>query len=136
MPRLRAPTVVGVVAFVIDAAIVVVYVLALCSQAGPTNIARAVFISAYLVLLALMSVVGAVVPHLHARLTDDIFLGAGAGNIGLGLIALASIGAPLILAGLVLLAARSGWRGTLSLRSLAPPVAVLLALAVGMLVTG
>lgn len=131
----RAPLLAGVIASLIDGVMIVVYLVALSAQGGPVGVTRVVFVAAYLSALGVLSLVGGLVARAYPRVADDLQLSGATGNLGLGVIASASIGWPLILAGIVLLMVPRDWRPVLTSRGLFPPAAALIVLALGMLVT-
>lgn len=125
--------VVNSIATVIDTAVLVIYWVLLSSQTGTHNTTRMIFFSAYLAILACLCVVGAVAKR---RTTAEVAtLSAAIGNIGAGVVAIASIGLPLVGAGVIQLAVRASQRITVRWTHLLPPAIMLAVLAAGLLTT-
>lgn len=118
----------------VDVGVLVVYCLLLSSQEAAPNTGRVAFVAAYLAVLAALCL-GATVLNRYENLFTALLGSAAAGNIGLGVVAIASIGFPLLLVGLVLLAPAAGWATRLQLRTVLPPALALLVLAAGLVAT-
>jgi hypothetical protein len=99
MPR----ALVGAVVALLDVAIVFIYHAIIYSQLGPRDDARISFVTYFIVLLAVLSLSGALAVQRRPRIAAATFLASGAGHLGLGILAIFSIGWPLILGGLALL---------------------------------
>lgn len=133
-----APIIVGkagraAVGAAVDIGAIVVYFLLLSSQSDAPHTGRVAFVAAYLAVLAALCL-GATMLIRHENLCTALLGSAAAGNIGLGVVAIASIGFPLLFVGLVLLAPAAGWT-SLRLQTVLPPAVTLLLLAAGLVAT-
>ena len=91
-------------AAVLGAAVDVGYVLVVRSQ-GTEIASRVVFFAAFIGVMAALSLAGAAAGGLNERFSQASLYGATAGYLLAGVVGLASIGLPLVLAGLLALVA-------------------------------
>lgn len=117
-----------------DLAVLVAYLFLINSQSGPQNGPRIAFISAYLVLLALITSAGLLAAGSLRTAASSLLIASGAGNISLGVVAIFSVGLPLILAGLLLMTYPGLWPRSLA-ASVAPAVIMVILLIAGLLLT-
>lgn len=130
---LSRPSSAGVVA-VLDVAIVVVYLYAINSQSGPRNDPRVIFVAAYIMLLAMLSATGALTLDRYPGLSSSLLLASGCGHISLGVLAIFSVGWPLIIAGAILVRLALMYReGAVGL--IFAPVIIIALLVLGVVVT-
>jgi hypothetical protein len=73
------------------------------SQLGPRDNARIEFATVFILLLAVLSVIGALTIRRLPRLSATSFIASGTGHVSFGILAIFSIGWPLILGGLALM---------------------------------
>jgi hypothetical protein len=93
----------GAAVAILDLVIVAVYRSMIYSQLGPRDNARIGFVSVFILLLAVLSVIGTLTIRRLPRLSATSFIASGAGHVSLGILAIFSIGWPLILGGLPLM---------------------------------
>jgi hypothetical protein len=93
----------GAAVAVLDLLIVAVYRSMIYSQLGPRDNARIGFVSIFILLLAVLSVIGALTVRRLPRVSAASFIASGTGQVSLGILAIFSIGWPLILGGLPLM---------------------------------
>jgi hypothetical protein len=93
----------GAAVAVLDLVIVAVYRSIIYSQLGPRDNARIGFVTVFILLLAVLSVIGALTIRRLPRLSATSFTASGTGHVSLGILAIFSIGWPLILCGLPLM---------------------------------
>lgn len=117
-----------------DLAVLVTYLLLINSQSGPQNGQRIAFISAYLVLLALITSAGVLAAGSLRTAASFLLIASGAGNISLGAVAIFSVGLPLLLAGLLLMTYPGLWPRSLA-ASLVPAAIMVALLVAGLLLT-
>lgn len=101
--RGRGRSLAGAAVAVLDLVIAAVYRSIIYSQLGPQDNARIGFVSIFILLLAALSVTGALTLRKLPRLSATSSLASGAGHVTLGILAIFSIGWPLIIGGSVLL---------------------------------
>jgi hypothetical protein len=118
----------SVVVAAVDGAVLAVYLLLLASQPGYSLSPRVVAVSVLLGASAVGCLLSALLSRRRPALSDDLRLAATTGNIALGYLALASIGFPLLLAGVVLLATAGRHRGHVLRRLLGPAIMAALVL--------
>lgn len=81
--------------------------LRLISEQGTPMSGRIAFFATFIALMSVLALVGAVIQPRDDRIAQVAFVGAAAGFLGAGFVALFSIGTPILLAGvLALIAAR------------------------------
>src|SRR5712691_4902974 len=83
----------------LGAATVIVYLLLGNSQADGTYKLQQAFTASFIGLMAVLSLSGAVAARRGNRISRTLLLGAMMGNVAIGILGLASIGPPLVLAG-------------------------------------
>lgn len=93
----------GAAVAVLDLAIVVIYRATIYSQLGPRDNARVEFVTIFILFLAALSVIGALTLRRLPRLSATSFIASGTGHVSLGILAIFSIGWPLIIGGSLLL---------------------------------
>jgi len=93
---------VGAAVIALDLIIVTTYRSSIYSQSGPRDDARISFVTIFILLLAALSLIGMLTIRGLPWVSAVSFLASGAGHLGLGILAIFSIGYPLILGGLFL----------------------------------
>lgn len=99
MPR----PLVGAAVALLDLAVVFMYHSMIDSQSGPRDDARIWFVTIFILFLGTLSSIGALTLRQLPRISAVSFIASGTGHLGLGILAIFSIGYPLILGGLFLL---------------------------------
>jgi hypothetical protein len=132
---LRRHVVIGAIAAAIDVAVLVIYWALLVGQAGPHNAARITFFTAVLALLAVASLASPVLAGKLPGLADSLTFGAAVGNMAIGAISLASIGLPIVIAGVLLLASWATSGGKFNWQMAVIAVAVIVTVILGLLAT-
>ena len=91
MQSLKKRSVRGAIAAAVDCGTLMLYLEFLSSQSGPHNSPRVILIACYLVIMAALSLSGGILAPRRPGLADTLSRNATAGNVGLGLLAVASI---------------------------------------------
>jgi hypothetical protein len=120
-------------AAVLGAATVIVYLVLINSQADGMD-PRVAFFASFIGLMAVFSLSGAVAAKRGNGISRTFLLAALMGNMAIGILGILSIGAPLVVAGALLLAVKPFSAGH-PLRNLLPPALVLIVLALGIALT-
>jgi hypothetical protein len=124
----------GAAAALLDGAILATYILIVDHQSGHRNGARIDFVVIFLSLIIILALVGALFGRRRQGISGPAFLAAGTGNVGIGLLAIFSIGLPLILLGAALLRIGMNQRSGLFSEILAAATAIAV-LALGVILT-
>src|SRR5712691_10518663 len=118
----------------LGAAMVIVYLVLGNSQSDGTYKLQQAFTASFIGLMAVLSLSGAVAAKRGNRISRTLLLAAMTGNMALGILGILSIGAPLFVAGALLLAVKP-FSARHLLRNLLPPTLVLIVLALGIALT-
>jgi hypothetical protein len=124
----------GFVAAGLGMVTIVVYLLLINSQTDGTEERRVEFVASFVGLMAVLSLAGALGAALNSGVSRAILLAAATGNMGMGVLGLFSIGAPLLVAGGLLFAAEP-FSGDHPWLNLLAPALVLIVLAFGIALT-
>lgn len=120
---------------VLDLGVAAGYQATINNQSGPPDHARTGFVAGFIVFLALLAVIGALTRRGLPKVSAVAFIASATGHLGLGILAIFSIGWPLIAGGALLLYLGITARGKTIAVEVAP-VLMLITLGVGIALTG